>query len=329
MRGEGDTRRARAVAAVALALSLSLPTYGCGDALVDKSEVTLKIRGRGTPERRLLNQIYAQALRSAGYQVKRAPATVDLTSGIEPLKSGQISGFPEYMSTALFYDFGVDIEDIPPQTSAAYRQMENALEEEGLIAFPPTPYSIANAVGLRRDTAEERGLKKISDLKGQAEEMRIKAPTYCHVSTECIGGIERYYNTAFERVQYERARTPELSWWRAEPEYRYEVLEDEAADASILYTTDGRLATEGDRFVILEDDRNIFPASNFVWITSPEVVDEAGPDYEEAILDAQRGLTLDVIRELNAKVELEGKSPATVAAEYLRGVERQPEASAP
>lgn len=323
MQAGADTWRVRIVVWTALAVSLNFTISGCGDAPVDKAQVTLTIRSEGTPERQLLNQIYARALRAAGYKVKRASLVANAMPGIEALKAGKVAGFPEYMSTALFYNFGVDIDDIPPRTEAAYRQMENALEDEGLTAFPPAPYSIANAVGLRSDTAEERGLEKISDLKGQAEEMRVKAPTYCHVSTECIGGIERYYNTAFERVQYERARTPELSWWRAEPDYRYEVLEDEEADASILYTTDGRLATEGDKFVILEDDRNIFPASNFVWVTSPEVVDEAGPDYEETIVNAQKGLTLDVIRELNAKVELEGKRPATVAAEYLSSLRSQ------
>jgi osmoprotectant transport system substrate-binding protein len=239
---------------------------------------------------------------------------------MEAVKTGKVAGYPEYISTALFYDFGVEIEDIPPQTQAAYKQMEKDLEKKGLTAFPPTPFGITNTVGMLSKTAKEHGLKKNSDLKGEAEKMTIKAPTYCHVSTECLGRIERHYDTAFESVTYERGLTPELTRWRPEPKYRYEVLENEASDASILYTTDGRLAEDKNKFVILEDDKHIFPASNVVWVTSPEVVDEAGPDYEKAILDAQKGLTLEVMRELNAKVELEKKPAAKVAAEYLKSI---------
>ena len=91
------------------------------------------------------------------------------------------------------------------------------------------------------------------------------------------------------------------------------------SDASILFNTDGRLATEKGKFVILEDDKNIFPASNFVWVTSPEVVEEAGPDYEKTIVEAQKGLTLTTMRKLNAEME-RGKAPAEVAAGYLESI---------
>jgi len=304
-----------------LALGLGLAIAGCGGSdSVDKAEVTLTVRPEGSPEKRLLGQIYAQALRVAGYRVKKAPEALVATPGLEAVKAGKLTGYPEYLSTALFYNFGVEIEDIPAQTQAAYKQAKKDLEKEDLTAFPPMPYDIANAVGMLRKMAEKRGLKTDSDLKGKAEEMTLKGPTYCHLSVECLGGIERYYDTAFESISYERALTPELTWWRTEPDWRYEVLEDGESDASILFNTDGRLATERDRFVILEDDRHIFPASNVVWVTSPEVIDEAGPDYEKAIVDAQKGLTLKVIRELNAKLELEKKPAAKVAAAYLKSI---------
>jgi osmoprotectant transport system substrate-binding protein len=309
----------RAALTILLALALGWVGAGCGDASVDKGEVTLKVRPEGSPERKLLGQIYAQALRTAGYRVKKAPTTFGSTGASDEVKAGKLAGYPEYLSTALFYDFGVEIEDIPTEAKAAFKEAKRNFEKEGLTVFPPAPYDIENAVGMLRKTAEERSLKTISDLRGQAEEMTLKGPTYCHVSVECLGGIERHYDTAFESISYERALTPELTWWRAEPDWRYEVLEKGVSDASILFNTDGRLATEGKRFVVLEDDKRIFPAGNFVWVTSPEVVEEAGPDYEEAIADAQKGLTLEVIRELNAEME-RGKPAAEVAAEYLRSI---------
>jgi osmoprotectant transport system substrate-binding protein len=302
-----------------LVLAAGLTIGGCGDSSIDKSEVTLTVRTEGAPERKLLNQIYAQALMKAGYKVKDAPEALENKIGLEGLQAKQISGYPQYMSTSLFYDFGVEIEDIPSATPTAYKELKRDLAKKELVAFPPAPYNIANAVGMFRGSAEKQQLRVISDLKGTAEDMTIKGPTYCHVSVECVGGLEAYYDIHFESISYEEALTPELTWWRLEPDFRYEVLEKGEADASIFYNTDGRLATEKDRFVALEDDKHVFPASNFVWVTSQEVVDEAGPDYEKAIVRAQKGLTLPVIRRLNAKLEA-GKSPAEVASEYLRTI---------
>jgi osmoprotectant transport system substrate-binding protein len=317
----GSTAARARLAVVALsAFALGSIAGGCGgDSAVDKAEVTLRVRPEGSSERRLLGQIYAQALKSAGYRVKVVPTSLGSTNSFDEVKAGKLAGYPEYLSTILFYEFGVEIESIPQRTPIAYRKLKGNLDRQQLVAFPPAPYSIENAVGMLRKTAEERGLRKNSDLKGKAEKMTIKGPTYCHVSVECVAGIERYYGTAFESISYEEALTPELTWWRGEPDFRYEVLEDGESDASILYNTDGRLASEGNRFVILEDDKHIFPASNFVWVTSQDVVDEAGPDCEKTIVEAQKGLTLPVIQRLNAKLEA-GKSPAAVASEYLKSL---------
>jgi glycine betaine/choline ABC-type transport system substrate-binding protein len=70
-------------------------------------------------------------------------------------------------------------------------------------------------------------------------------------------------------------------------------------------------------FVILEDDKHVFPAGNVIFVTSPKVVKEAGPDYEKTIVEVQKRLTLLLMQELNSRIEMEEKSPALVAAEYL------------
>jgi osmoprotectant transport system substrate-binding protein len=304
-----------------LAVGVGLAIAGCGGSdSVDKAQVTLTVRAEGFPERQLLGQIYAQALRTAGYRVKKAPKALTATSGMEAVKAGKLAGYPEYLSTALYYEFEVEVDELPAGAHAAYEKAKGDFERKGLTAFPPTPFSIANAVGMLRKTAEERGLKTDSDLKGKAEGMTIKAPTYCHVSLDCLGGIEWHYNTAFEAVSYESKPSFALVWWRPEPNYRYQVLENGESDASMLFNTDGRLALEKDKFVILGDDKHAFPAGNVVWVTSPKVIEEAGPDYEKAIVRAQKGLTLKTMQELNAKVQIEKKPAAKVAAEYLKSI---------
>ena len=98
---------------------------------------------------------------------------------------------------------------------------------------------------------------------------------------------------------------------------RYTVLEKGQADLSILFTTDPQLSAESDKFVILEDDKEVFPAGNIIFVTEKSVAEEAGPDYEETILKVQEGLDLKVMQELDARVELEKETPKQAATAYL------------
>jgi len=302
------------------ALLACLAFGGCGGASSEKSGPALTIRPEGTPEMTILAQIYGQALEIAGYDVKNAPPSeFGALEAMEDAKSGQIAGYPQHLSTSLSIDFGVPVGSLPTDPREAYALAKKKLKSKGLTALPPTPFGIANAVAMLRKTAQARDLETDSDLKGEAEQMSVKAPTYCHVSPECLGGIESGYGTAFEGVSYEYQTSSALAWAKPEPAYLYKVLENGEADASMVFTTDGRLAD--DKFVALADDKHVFPAGNVVWVTSPRVLEKAGPAYERAIVEAQKGLTLDIIRQLNAKVELEGKTPEEAAAEYLESID--------
>jgi len=314
--------RARASVAVLLALLLSLGVAACGssdDGTTGGSEaggaivanpangkVTLTIGSKNFPEQEILGEIYAQALKAAGYKVKTALNLGSETVALQALKSSQISGYPEYASTALTSFFGIEPEEVPAGAQPAYEKAKAEFEKEGLTAFPPTPFASANAVGTLKKTAEERDLKTISDLEGQSEEMTLDGSPECRQRIDCLAGLEKYYGLKFKKF------TP------VDISLRYTVLEKGQADLSILFTTDAQLSAEKDKFVILEDDKEVFPAGNVIFVTKPSVAKKAGPDYEKTIVEVQKGLTLPVMQELDARVELEKQSPANAAASYLK-----------
>jgi osmoprotectant transport system substrate-binding protein len=313
MSGRGGNRLGRARARAALVLLavalLALAASGCGGGS-DNGDVTLTVASRNTPEETVLGQIYAQALRSAGYEVNvKTLSDSEFPEGpIEKIESGRISGYPEHFKPMLLKLFGID--NPPTDPEEAYRLAKERLAKEGATAFAPTPYSLSRPVGMLRKTAEENDLEGMSDLKGVSEVMTLLGPTDCHISgVDCLGGMERRYGITFETISY--TYTPK------QISERYKQLEKGSYDAAIVNSTEGRLATEGDKFVALYDDENRFPADNVIFVTSPKVVDEAGSDFEETILAAQEGLTLPVMQQLDAEVELEGKHPADVAAGYL------------
>jgi osmoprotectant transport system substrate-binding protein len=313
-----------ALAAMLTALVLSLGVAACGSssdttgestsaetaegAIVSNpanGKVSLTIGSKNFPEQEILGEIYSQALAAAGYKTKSDLNLGSETVALKTLKSGQISGYPEYASTALTSFFGLEPEEVSSNADEAYEKAKAEFEKEGLTAFPPTPFASANAVGTLKTTAEKLGLKTISDLEGQSEKLTLYGSPECRQRIDCLAGLEKYYGLKFK------------SFKPVDIGLRYTVLEKGQADLSILFTTDPQLAAESDKFVILEDDKEVFPAGNVIFVTSEKVAEEAGPDYEKTIVQVQKGLTLPVMQELDARVELEKETPKAAAAAYL------------
>ena len=53
-------------------------------------------------------------------------------------------------------------------------------------------------------------------------------------------------------------------------------------------------------------------------MTDQSTVQKAGPDYQATIEKVQQGLTLPVMQELNARVDIDKQEPAAVATQYLK-----------
>ncbi|HWH19998.1 MAG TPA: glycine betaine ABC transporter substrate-binding protein [Solirubrobacterales bacterium] len=271
----------------------------------ENEKVSLTIGSKNFPEQEILGEIYTQALAAAGYNAKSDLSLGSETVALKTLKAGKVSGYPEYASTALTAFFGLEPEEVPSDATEAWEKANAEFEKEGLVAFEPTPFASANAVGLLKTTAEKYHLKTISDLQGVSEKLTIYGSPECEERIDCLAGLEKLYGLKFKEFK------------PVDIELRYTVLEKGQADLSILFTTDPQLASEDEKFVILEDDKHVFPAGNVIFVTSKKVAEEAGPDYEKTILNVQHGLTLEVMQELDARVELERQSPAEAATAYL------------
>jgi glycine betaine/choline ABC-type transport system substrate-binding protein len=306
--------RLRAAATALLALALSFSLVACGGSYESSVEgsiysnpengkVSLTIGSKNFPEQEILGEIYAQALKAAGYEVTSDLSLDSETVAHRAVKSGAVSGYPEYAGTALTSFFGVKPENVPTSFTMAWEQANEDFEKEGLTAYWPTPYSRANAVGTTAKFAKEEGLKTVFDLKGKSEDMTIYGPPECPRQVDCLAKLEKLYGFKFK------------SFHPVDPGLRYTVLENGQANLSILTTTDPQLAAEKGKFVILESEA--LPAGNIIFVSKKSAAKKAGPDYEKTIAEVGQGLTLEVMRGLNARVELEEQTPQEAAAAYL------------
>ncbi len=270
----------------------------------DNGNTTLTIGSKNFTEQIVLGEIYAQALEAAGYQVKTDLNLGSETVALQALKQGEISGYPEYVSTALTSFFNTPAEDVPGDSQQAYEMAKQDLGKDGIEALPPTPFQSANAVGMLTSEAGKLGVKTISDLEGKSQDLTLYGSPECRQRIDCLLGLQQNYGLKFK------------SFTPVDIGLRYQVLDKGQADLSILFTTDAQLGAS-DKYTTLEDDKGVLPAGNVIFLTKPATIEQAGPDYAATIEKVQEGLTEKVMQELDARVDIDKEKPADVAAEYL------------
>jgi glycine betaine/choline ABC-type transport system substrate-binding protein len=314
--------RLRMLFALFAAVVLALGVAACGDdddggddgggggdliqSNPDNGGVKITVGSKNFTEQFILGEIYAQGLEAAGYDVSKDLNLGSEQVALKALQDGEISGYPEYTSTALTSFFDTAPEDIPNDPAEATDAAAGEFEGLELTTFDPAPFNSANAVGLTTAKAEELGVEKVSDLEGKSQDLTLYGSPECRQRVDCLVGLQDGYGLEF------------ASFTPVDIALRYPVLDKGDADLSILFTTDAQLYTDPDKYTILEDDQGVFPAGNPVFIASQSVVDEAGPDFQSTVEAVQENLTLEVMQELNARVDVDKETPEAAATSYLQ-----------
>src|SRR3954471_3369873 len=265
---------------------------------------TVTIGSKNFTEEFILGQIYAQALKAAGYNVK-----TQLNLGSEQIahravKSGQVDAYPEYTGTALTSFFKMKATDVPHDEQKAYELAKTNFAKEGLTALPPTPFTDSNGVGMLKAAADKLGISTISDLKGKDAKLSFSGTPECPQRPDCLLGLKDVYGLKFKKVS------------GVDPSLRHTVLAKKKADVSIVFTTDGQLAQGTEK--LLEDDKHLFPPYNVTLVFKKTALDKLGADAQKTITLVQKGLTTDAMQELNSRVDIDKQTPAAVAKAYLK-----------
>ena len=171
------------------------------------------------------------------------------------------------------------------------------------MALPPTPFTSSNEVAVTQATADDLGLKTISDLDGKSQDLTLYGSPECRQRLDCLLGLQQVYGLKFKKF------VP------VDIDQRHEVLTSGRADISIVFTTDPQIQRENE--VLLEDDKGMFPPYNSTLVMKQETADAGGENLTKTVELIQEQLTDENMQELNARVDLDKKDPAQVAEEYL------------
>jgi glycine betaine/choline ABC-type transport system substrate-binding protein len=267
------------------------------------SSVSLKVGSKNFTEQFILGEIYTQALQAAGYKVSK-----DLNLGSEliaykALRQGAVDAYPEYIGTSLTSFFKVKIQDVPKDPKQAYEDATADYAKVGITALPTTPFENTYRMAVTKKEAAKLGNPtKISDLEGKSQDMVVNGFPECRQRIDCLLGVERGYGLKFKRF--------------LPGDNKFQILDNGDADIAFVFTTDGPLSS--DKYVILDDDKSIFPPYNISFTVRDSTAKKLGPEGEKVITDVQEYMTEPIMQELNARVEIDKQEPAKVAAEYLK-----------
>ena len=257
------------------------------------------VGSKGDAEQQLLGEIYVQALAAAGFDARRRFGIGSTGAAYRALRAGRIDGHPEYVGTSLTTLFGVGAEDVEDDGTRAYRQARAEYAKRGITALAPSPFENTLRLGALRATADRLGgIEATSQMARQFERLTFAASPRCD---DCARRLERAYGARFDRT--------------VTSERPFEALDRGSADAALLATTDARFTLP--QYTLLADDRHLFPPNPVSFGIRDEALRRIGREGREVIERVQRPLTLDVMREYNSRVVLDGEKPREVAASYL------------
>ncbi|MDD2978389.1 MAG: glycine betaine ABC transporter substrate-binding protein [Hespellia sp.] len=264
----------------------------------------VRVGSKDFTEGNVVAEIYALALEDHGYEVERVmnvAGSVIHTS----IMNDKIDLYPEYTGTGLLSILQMDAVTDPEE---AYNTVKKEYEKQFSLTW--LDYAQANdGQGLFISTkkAKELGIKTISDLQAHAGELRFASQGEFDQREDGLPGLEKVYG-AFD--------------WKSSAVYdnglKYQVIENDEADAAPAYTTEGQLA-ETEKFTLLEDDRHAWPPYNLAPVVRGDVL-EANPEIADILNAVSATLDTATLTKLNAKVDVEKEEYEDVAAEYYESI---------
>ena len=271
---------------------------------VQQSSTTIRLGSKDFTENLVIAEIYALALEDNGYTVERVS---NISSSLihNSIVNDEIDLYPEYTGTGLLSVLG---EDMETDSEKVYKTVKKEYEEQFNLTW--LDYASANdsqGLVIRTEVANSLNIKTISDLQAHASELRFASQGEFDEREDGLPGLEKTYGT----FNWQSSKVYDNS-------LKYSVLENDEADVTPAYTTEGQLVST-DKFTLLEDDKQFWPPYNLAPVVRDNILDD-NPDIKTILNNISAKLDTETVTELNAKVDVDGQEYTDVAKEYYDSI---------
>lgn len=283
---------------ITMILVLAIAVTACGGSSSDK----VVVAGKDYTEQVLMVHLVSEVIEAkTDIEVDRKPFLGGTNVVFTSQKSGEVDIMVEYTGTGLI---SVLEQEQLTDRDEVYRIVKEGYDENFDIKWlEPLGFNNTYAITMREEMAEEMGIESISDLKEYAADFDFASVQEFSERDDGYDGMAEMYGIEFKDV---KAMDPGLT---------YTAIKEKEVDASVSFTTDGRVPAFNLR--ILEDDKNFFPPYDAA-ITVRKDTLEKHPELEEALSVLSGMFTDEEMAKLNAEVDLEEREPDEVAKEWLK-----------
>ena len=275
-----------------------MPLLFAGSAAAQSRPVVVASKPFG--ESYLLAEMFAQTLESRGFRVDRRPGLGATEIAFGALRSGAIDVYPEYTGTGLT---AILKEEPKGDARAVFGRVSREFEGRwGMHWLPPLGFENTYAIAVRRETAGRYRLRTLTDLARASPELTAGFTPDFIGRPDGLPGLTKAYGL---RPRAVRSLVQAV---------KYRALAEGAVDVVDGYSTDGLLARYD--LGVLEDDRG-FPPYEAAALTGARLWREQ-PGAVAALTLLSGRIDVRQMRELNRRVEVDGRPVAEVARDALR-----------
>ncbi|SCW59468.1 glycine betaine ABC transporter substrate-binding protein OsmF [Ancylobacter rudongensis] len=259
----------------------------------------------------VLGNIVALVLEHAGIPVTRrlqlGPTKIVRTA----LLAGEIDLYPEYTGNAGFF-FAMADDPVWKNAGAAYEKARDLDAANGLVWLAPAPADNTWGIAVRGDVASAEKLATLEDFARwtKAGDVKLAASAEFVESAAALPAFQSAYGFTLSGGQL-----LVLSGGDTAATIKAAAEGTSGVNAAMVYGTDGAIAALN--LKVMADTKQVQPVYQPAPVIRKAVLD-AYPQIAALLAPAFAGLTLPVLQQLNAQVQLEGLDARSVAEAYLK-----------
>jgi osmoprotectant transport system permease protein len=252
-------------------------------------------------EQYILSEVLAGHIEETTGAATEVTSSLGSTVAFDALRTEEIDVYVDYSGTIWTTIMGRDTA--PDSRDAVLGEVSRFLREEhGVEVAGALGFENAYALAMRRQQAEEIGIRRIGDLTAYARRLVIGGDYEFFGRPEWIAIRDTYGLT------FESQRTMDSS-------LMYQAVAGGQVDVISAFSTDGRIAALD--LVVLDDERGAIPPYDALILAGPRLVRER-PDVLAALRQIVGTIDADRMRRMNLAVDQDSASPAAIADSFLR-----------
>ncbi|MBF8456087.1 ABC transporter permease/substrate-binding protein [Kaistella sp. G5-32] len=271
--------------------------------LSSSNSKTIVVASKPTSEQFILGEIIAQEIEAnSDIKVIRKFGIGGGTTNIHPaMLSKDLDVYVEYTGTAWL---NVLKEKLPENHLINFEELNKTYQNKfklkwlGLLGFNNT-YGLA----ISKNDSQKNNILTYTELALKSNDYTFGAEFDFFERSDAFPGLKKLYPFQFKKLE------------EMDINLRYKAFEEGKINAVDVFTTDAQIKNLN--LKVLKDDKNYFPSYEAGIVIRQEIL-EKYPEIETLLNKLQTKISTEKMQQLNYEVEIEKKSPAEVAKNFLK-----------